>query len=113
MPGPSADGPEGGSMGWGGSDIHIHIDFNMNIDIHIITHMNIANYITYYPLSILYGPIPIGYSLLIAWWLPFDLLLQGKGPPAKGGKGPPADEPEAAKGKGGPKGPPVKGGMWQ
>ena len=37
---------------WG--DINIHIDINMNIDIHSIMNMNIEDYIRYYLLFIKY-----------------------------------------------------------
>ena len=36
-------------MGWG--DINSHIDVNMNIDIHIITNMNVEDYKRYYILG--------------------------------------------------------------
>ena len=64
MLGPPAEGP-GGSMGWGGCDIDIHIDINMNIDIiHIIINMNIEDNIIYYLLYIPYWLFPVGYSLV-------------------------------------------------
>ena len=42
-------------MGWGGwGDVNIHIDMNMNIDIHTIIDMNIEYYIDYHTLLIPY-----------------------------------------------------------
>ena len=79
MLGPPAEGP-GGEHGVGGGwgDISIHIDINMNIDIHSMINMNIEYYIDYYLLPIIYFllcipyyPFPIGYSLLA---IPYSLF---------------------------------------